>query len=120
MVLSPLWAVYRARGTVYVVTDRRAIIFDGGWGTHVRSFGPGDLAGVERRQRGDGSGDIILAREQYYVQGHYSGSPGRGGHYVPGEWRTREIGFFGIAQVKYVEQLIRALTPPRAEPAPPA
>jgi hypothetical protein len=120
MVLSPFWAAYRARGTVYVVTDRRAIIFDGGWSTHVRSFGPGDLESVERRQRGDGSGDIILAREHYYVQGHYSGSPGRGGHYVPGGWRTREIGFFGIAQVKYVEQLLRGLAAARAEPAPPA
>ncbi|MBA4066387.1 MAG: hypothetical protein C0501_22270 [Isosphaera sp.] len=110
MLLAPVWAAYKATNTVYVVTDRRAVVFDGGWSTHVRSFGPADLTAVERRQRPDGSGDLILAKEPYWVPGHTSGPPGRG-HHVPGGWSVREIGFFGIPRVREVEQLIRNLAP---------
>src|SRR5262249_42271571 len=107
----------------------RAIIFQGGWSTHVRSFDPSALGELERREKGDGSGDIILAKETHYTEGHYTGghytggyyscTPGRGGHYVPGSWvpgswvpgrwSTKEIGLFGIPQVKHVEQLLREL-----------
>jgi hypothetical protein len=125
MLCSPLWMIHKARTTAYLVTDRRAIIFQGGWSTHVRSFGPSALGQLERREKGDGSGDIILAKEAHYTEGHYtagyySGTPGRGGHYVPGSWMpgrwsTKEIGFFGIPQVKHVEQLLRELAARRKE-----
>jgi hypothetical protein len=119
-VLSPLRAVHRARGTVYAVTDQRAIVSAGGWRARVRSFGPGDPGCTERRHRRDDSGDITPAREHSYVSGHYSGSPGRGGHYVPGGWRTKEVGFFGVARVESAGRLLRGQVPPRAEPGPPA
>jgi hypothetical protein len=109
MACSPLWMIHKARTTAYLVTNRRAIIFDGGWSTHVRSFGPSELGRLERRQKADGSGDVILAKETRYTAGYYSGSPGRGGHWAPGGLSIKEIGFFGIPQVKFVEQLLQDL-----------
>jgi len=58
---SPLWAYRKARRTVYVITDRRAILFEGGWSTTVRSFPPDQLRDVFREERRDGSGDTPTA-----------------------------------------------------------
>jgi hypothetical protein len=109
MVLSPLWAVFRASATAYVVTDRRAVIFDRGFfATQVRSFGPMALDDITLRERGDGSGDLIFKRESYYQPGYWSGS-GTHRYYSPGGYRTQEIGFFGIPEVRHVERLLRDL-----------
>ena len=112
MLLSPLWMAHKSKKTAYVLTNQRAIIFEGGWSTHVRSFGPSDFDRIERRQKSDGSGDVIFAREHYYQSGHYSGS-GSSRHYHSGGWRTREIGFFGIPDVKDVEAMLRDLANPQ-------
>jgi hypothetical protein len=107
MVLSPLWALYRASTTVYAVTNQRAIIFDSGlFGTEVRSFGPTAAEDITRRERSDGSGDLIFKTETYYQAGQWTGT-GNDRHYYPGGFRTREIGFFGIPDVRHVEQLLR-------------
>jgi hypothetical protein len=109
MVLSPLWALFRASSTVYVVTDQRAILFDRGLlGTQIRSFGPTAVEDLTRRERSDGSGDLIFKRKTYYQPGHWSGS-GNTRHYYPGGSRTHEIGFFGIPDVRHVERLLRDL-----------
>src|SRR6185295_11951618 len=59
MLSSPLWMMLKASNTAYVITNRRAIIFEGGWSTHIRSFRPTELGQLERREHSDGSGDII-------------------------------------------------------------
>jgi serine/threonine protein kinase len=99
----PLWMIHKARTTAYLVTNRRAIIVAGGWGTHVRSFGPPDLGHMERRRRADGSGDIILAKDA------------RAGGSVPEWWSPKDIGFFGIPQVNYVAQLLQDLAAGRED-----
>jgi hypothetical protein len=99
----------RASSTVYAVTDQRAIIFDSGLlGTEVRSFGSTAMDEITRRESSDGSGDLIFKTETYYQHGYWSGS-GNHRHYVAGGYRTREIGFFGIPEVRRVEQFLRDL-----------
>ena len=93
MLSSPLWALRKARRTLYVITDRRAILFDGGRNTAIRSFGPEALADTRRRQRPDGSGDILFDRTV---------SSDRHGH-----TRERVQGFLGIPNVREVERLLR-------------
>ena len=93
MLSAPLWAIRKAKGTAYVITERRAIIFEGGLSTKVRSFGPEQLGGIERRERADGSGDIIIER---------SVTQGQNG-------QTTEAGFFGIPNVQETERLLREM-----------
>jgi hypothetical protein len=107
MIFSPLWLIHKAHRTVYVLTDRRAIIFDGGFSTRVRSFSPAALGDLERHERSDGSGDLIFAREQHYSPGYYAGTAGHGGHWVPGRTTVKTIGFHAIPDVRHVEQLVR-------------
>ena len=99
LVMSPLWARRRAKKTVYALTDRRAMIITVGRHTTVRSLGPGDLEEVPiKRQRRDGSGDLVLQRRVSYYAG------GRGTRQ-----RVVETGFFGVEDVDEVEKKFREL-----------
>ncbi len=97
MLSAPFWARRKAPLTVYVITDRRAIICETRLfrGVMVQSFQPAQLGGLKRVQQADGSGDLILDRRVSFDS--------EGGR------RTTEIGFFGVPDVKYVEELVRAL-----------
>jgi hypothetical protein len=98
MLSSPYWARRRAERMAYVITDRRAIIFQGGWrgSVNVRSFEPSALKGdLQRKQHADGSGDLIFAQE------FRRGSKGR--------TYTMNIGFLAVRDVKGVEEMVRTL-----------
>lgn len=100
----PLWR-RRDGQTVYAITDRRLMIIRDGANRRVRSFQPDDIETLERRERPDGSGDVIFARETLVpdrVRGNRAGPPYQG-------FRRRAIGFFGIADVQRVEAAVRAL-----------
>jgi hypothetical protein len=119
MLTSPIWMVRRARRaaerTAYVITDRRAIVFDGGFagdypgvgilmgmlrppskGTNIRSYPPEKITEVQRTQRDDGSGDLLF--HQVVVHDET-------GEAIP---IVRE-GFFAVRNVKEVEGLLQAL-----------
>jgi len=95
MLSAPFWMMRKARRTAYVITARRAIIFQGGWSTKIRSFGPEDLQDLRRRQRRDGSGDVVFTKEISY------GNQGR--------HRIKDIGFLAIPDVKEVEDLLEEI-----------
>lgn len=97
MLSSPYWMRRKAYRTAYVITDRRALVFDAGsWrGTTIRSFEPDRLNDLRRVQNNDGSGDIIFERQWR--------SNSDGGK------QSTDIGFLAIANVKNVEDSIRAL-----------
>lgn len=118
--LAPVWMPWRvrvaARRTAYVITDKRAIIFDGGYagdrglpslmvgmvrprgkGTTIRSYPPEKLTHVERTQRDDGSGDVIFHEEEVPA-----GEAGEQPTFV-------QEGLFSVPRVKEVEELVRAL-----------
>ena len=97
MFFSPLWLLRRAKRTVYLVTDRRAIILAPAiWrGVMVRSFMPDRLKDLRRTQNADGSGDIVFTSEW-----QNTGNQGA---------RSLDVGFLAIPDVKRVEDSIRAL-----------
>lgn len=98
MLSSPYWARRRAERMAYVLTDRRAIIFQSGWrgSVNVRSFEPSALkADLQRKQHADGSGDLIFTQELR------RGSKGR--------TYTTNIGFLAVRDVKGVEEKVRTL-----------
>lgn len=95
MLLSPIWAYCSSLKTVYVVTDRRAITFDGGRTTTIRSYPPEKLAGVFRRERKDGSGDVILGENQWKdSNGHH---------------QAEDLGFLRITNPREIEQSLKKL-----------
>lgn len=94
---SPYWMRRKAQRVAYVLTDRRAIIFEGGWrrSFSVRSFEPSALDELHRKQFNDGSGDLVFARDIR------RGSKGR-------QYNV-DVGFLGVRDVKSVEEMVRAL-----------
>jgi hypothetical protein len=99
MIASPLWMVHKAAATAYVITDRRAIVIEGGvFSTTVRSFGPERFHELLRVERGDGSGDLIFERKAWVDS--------------DGDRRYTDTGFFAIDNVAEVEKLLRRVASP--------
>lgn len=97
LLFAPLRMWWKGTRTVYAVTDRRALILEGGFSQKLRTYGPEELSSLECHRKADGSGDIIIDRE---VTEHRSGTQQRG----------EPVGFLGIERVKEVEQLLQDLT----------
>ncbi len=95
MLSSPIWAYLRAGRTVYVITDRRAITFEGGWSTTIRSYPPEKLTDVFRTEKRDGSGDVIIARRAWRDS--------------EGDRQSEELGFLRVADAKDVERRLKQL-----------
>lgn len=98
MLTSPIWTYWKASKTIYAITDRRAITIDGGWANVVKSYLPHQLTEIVRREKSDGSGDLILSRREYRDS--------------DGDRRREELGFFRIEKVKDVERKLRDLAKP--------
>lgn len=64
MLSSPYWAAKKAVSTGYVVTNKRAIIFEANLfgGVSIRSFMPNQLSEIRRVQKDDGSGDFVISK----------------------------------------------------------
>lgn len=95
MFSSPLWAYYRSGRTVYVITNQRAILFEGGRSITVRSFLPHKLTEVYRREKPNGTGDLIISRRAWSDTDNQN--------------QYDEIGFLNIPEVKEVERRLKAL-----------
>jgi hypothetical protein len=84
LMVTPLQAFRDAPHTFYVLTDARAIVFEGQVAVSV----PRDrMRRVARAERADGSGDLVFFEE--------AGSRG-----------TSRVGFYGIERLAQVESLI--------------
>ena len=93
MLLSPLWAWWVARHTVYAITDRRAILIEAPFRRTIQSFTGERLTTVVRTEDSRGRGDLVFEREAS------KGSKGRTVY--------RDIGFFGLTDAKAVEQILQ-------------
>jgi hypothetical protein len=94
MLLSPLWAAWTAGSVYYVVTERRAVIFEKKLKLNIQSFSRSSVAGYERVSSGGVGGSIIFQR--------IADRSGRG-------TRVREIGFIGLPEYAGAEQALRRL-----------
>jgi hypothetical protein len=95
MLSSPLWAYRKALKTVYVITDRRAITIDGGVSTTIRSYPPDQLQNIYRKEKSDGTGDIVISRRAWRDS--------------DGDSRSEELGFLRIRDPRTVEGLLKKL-----------
>ena len=97
MLSSPYWSWRKAKSTVYVLTNQRAIVFDANWwqAMTIRSFEPTRLVDLRRVQNADGSGDLVFDRT---VTTDSEGST-----------KVTDHGFLSIANVKTVEEAVQRL-----------
>jgi hypothetical protein len=95
MLSSPIWVWQAARKTVYLVTDKRAISIQGGSSTTIRSYLPDQLKDIYRKERADGTGDVIIRIRLWKDS--------------DGDQRSEEIGFFGVRNPREVENMLRQL-----------
>jgi hypothetical protein len=102
MLSSPFWMAWKAKRTAYVLTDRRAIIFEGGWSANIRSFVPERLLDLQRTQRKDGSGDLIFEKKMSSNSGSSN--------------RVTDIGFLAVPNVKDVEERVRLIVAAVSKP----
>jgi len=95
MLLSPLFAYYKSLKTVYAITNQRALTFEGGWSETVRSYPPSKLLNVYRKEKRDGTGDVIISFDEW--------------HDSDGDRKTELLGFFRIREPKTVELMLQDL-----------
>lgn len=99
MLTAPFWMRKKEIGTVYALTDTRALILTPGWrgAVSVRTIPPEDLIGRTRTQNPDGSGSLTFPRLNTVQR---RAGPD-GGTY------TVTVGFRNIADVRSVDDLIQ-------------
>lgn len=97
MLSAPAAAWRQSRRTLYVVTDRRALLFSapGFRAIEVRSFAPEALRSTRRTERPDGSGDLIFDRTTRRDS--------------DGDAVTTTVGFQNLADVRGAEAAVQAL-----------
>ena len=95
MLSSPIWEWQGARKTVYLVTDKRAISIHGGWSTTIRIYLPNQLKDIYRKERADGTGDVIILIRRWKDS--------------DGDNMSEEIGFLGVRNPREVENMLRQL-----------
>lgn len=97
MLSAPLWMRRLARRTVYLITNRRAIVFQRGFSVTTRSYTPDQMQSLSKRVRADGSGDIMFI-SAFPVGAVNVSNP-----------MLVQNGFFSIPNVKEVESLLLKL-----------
>ncbi len=113
LVASPIGRLLNARHTTYAITSRRILILDGIFTPKVTSYGPDDIERIERRSYSGGRGDIIF---RYEPRAYRS----RRGNWWHTQYTSEPIGFFGIPNVREVEQLLIETFMPGGETYPKA
>lgn len=102
LALLPWWWPKVTRRTVYAISERRLLIIRNLFQHKVTSYGPEDIDVIERQERRDGSGDVIFRRETTQKLRHHHDPQGKK------RFSEREVGFFGIPEVRRVEEAIWA------------
>lgn len=90
---SPVWAKRKAANTVYAITNQRLLSLNFDKATKVESYYPKDVKQLERTEKADGSGDLLLAKNEYRdSEGDLH--------------RETQIGFYAVKDVKNVERIV--------------
>lgn len=92
MLAAPLFAYTKAYRTIYIVTRKTIRILTLGKTKKVETIAAQNIGRIERREKSDGSGDIIFKEDVTYDSRN--------------KRKTTPVGFYGIPDVRNVEQHI--------------
>lgn len=96
MFSAPIWAYRKAGKSLYVITNQRAITFEGGRSTTIRSYTPENLKNVYRKERKNNIGDVIISIKQWKDS--------------DGDKQSEELGFINIENPHKVEKLLQSIS----------
>ena len=99
VMIAPISRALGRRQAYYLITNRRALIITLGRTKKVLSYYAAKLQSLERREKADGSGDIVFERS---MGASTWGGTSRGSY-------LQEVGFMNIPDVKNVEGMLRDL-----------
>ncbi|MCX8082281.1 MAG: hypothetical protein N3D17_02630 [bacterium] len=94
---SPLWTYRKALKTLYVITNKRAIVFIDGRTTVINSYFSGQLQNIQRVERKDGTGDIIFGQDLV---------------------KSKNVdmdGFLNIRQPRIAEEILKKILEPKSD-----
>jgi len=91
----PFWVWHDAQNSVYFATDKRAVSIQYGWPTTIRSYLPDQLDYIYRRERADGTGDVIFSSLRR--------------RNTDGDEYYEKIGFWGVRNPRAVENVLKQL-----------
>jgi hypothetical protein len=95
MLMVPWFTFRKGRRTLFVLTDRRLTVLEGGRTVSVTNIRPEDISGFTRKERPDGRGTLVIE------QGYERDSEGD---------RVRKSTEFGVIEsVRKVEEMVRAM-----------
>ena len=92
LLASPLWEYWRARRTIYVVSDQRVLILGGLLRPSTQSFAPSDIGPLDVDAADDGSGSVIFSEHRTRD--------------AEGGWNVEKIGFIAVPRVREAERHI--------------
>ena len=95
MLSSPLLTYRKSKNTIYVITNKRAITFDGGRSLTIRSYEPERLKNIFRKERKDGTGDVVISHKEWRDS--------------DGDKQREELGFIRIKEPKKIEAMLKKL-----------
>ncbi len=95
LMLSPVYAYINAFKTIYIVTDKSIRILKNGGTKKVEIYTASDIEKIERKEKSDGSGNIIFSHNTSFTS--------------KGNIQRTPIGLYGIPDVRTVEQYITAI-----------
>ncbi len=90
MFFSPIYQYINAFRTTYIITNKTVRVLRSGRTKKVETYPGNDIQNIQRIERTDGSGDIIFKQDISYDN--------------RGKTRMSPIGFYGIHNVRMVEQ----------------
>jgi hypothetical protein len=85
----------RLLNTIYVITERRAIVFDGGLSDDISSYHTEKLMNISVKEKKNGLGNVIFSRRTWYDS--------------DGALCYEELGFFNIRNPKKIELMLKKL-----------
>jgi hypothetical protein len=106
LMLTPLWRLWKAGRTCYVLTSRRCIVWRCEWygGVTMDNYSPAQLTNMFRRDMwlfGNGGGDVVFRTLTIITTTHYR----RGG--TSTSMQTYLYGFLAVENVRDIERLVR-------------
>ncbi len=96
LLTTPIWTHRKLKNTVYLITDRRAVIVEKGRNIVVGSYPADRLIETTRRERRNGLGDVVFDPQKENDANNCD--------------RTQTPGFFNVRNPKAVELMLKSLS----------
>lgn len=112
MMLMPIYKIWQAGRTCYVLTNRRAIVWACNWygGINMENYNPAQVVNMFRRDMwffGKGAGDLVFKTVTVITTTHHHGGPRNAYRGSSTSATTYYYGFLSVENVRQIEKMVR-------------